>query len=74
MLPLIEPWYQNGQVKVKQANACRQKGKNNAYNCSSPINMKRGQRTDTDEMSQRNNNRNKQAGGRKKDENDNVFT
>ena len=74
MLPLLEPGYQNGQVKVQQANSCRQKGKNCAYNCSSPLNMKQGQRIDTAEMLQRNNNRNNQADGRKNDENNSVFT
>jgi len=71
MLLLLEPWYQNGQEKVQQANSCRQKGKNCAYNCSSSRNIKQGQRIDTDEILQHNDNRNNQADGRK---NDNVLT
>jgi len=74
MSPLVEPWYEKGQVKVQEANSGGQNCKNDAYNCSSPRNMKHGQGINADEMAQGNDSRNDEANSRKDYDNDNVFT
>ena len=74
MLTLILPWDEKGQIKVQQANPGGQKSKNDAQNCSFPLNMKHGQRINADEMTQCNNSRNDEANSRKDYDNENVFT
>jgi hypothetical protein len=74
MLPLVEPWHENAQIKVQQANPTGQKGKTDAKNCSSPRKMKHGQGINADEMAQDNDSRNNEAKKRKNYDNDNVFT
>jgi hypothetical protein len=74
MSPLVKPWDEKAQVKVQEANPGGQKGKNDAQNRSSPLNMEHGQGVNAEEVAQGNDSRNDEANGRKDYDNDTVFT